>query len=429
MKLSARNILNGKVIEVTKGQTTAHVKIDIAHGAWSPRRSPTRRSTSWSSRSATRPARSSRPPTSWSASRMAIERRHALPLAARRRCCVCCRRPRPQDDAHVTDAAGRQVAGAGARRARLRGGPAGRDPPLHARAGQAARLDQRVPRRPSARSSRSATPTCRRSAGSPGAATPPTSRSCWRAKPDVDLRLRLGRPDLRVARRPRAAADRHSVPAARRRVRPHRRTPTRCSAICSATGARGDELAAYVARHARRDRPRVARVPPRARPRVYYAPRPERPRDRARRLDQRRDHRARRRGQRRRRAMGGGGLVQVSIEQVLAWDPEMIVTIDPDLLRAVSRSDPLWQNVAAVREPARLPVAQACRSAGSTSRRRSTALIGLRWLARMLYPDAVPRGPRGRIARDFYTLLLSPGADRRAARRACWRDAERARLT
>ncbi len=29
MKLSARNIIKGKVVEVTKGQTTAHVRLDI----------------------------------------------------------------------------------------------------------------------------------------------------------------------------------------------------------------------------------------------------------------------------------------------------------------------------------------------------------------------------------------------------------------
>lgn len=29
MKLSARNQLAGKVVEVTKGQTTAHVRVDI----------------------------------------------------------------------------------------------------------------------------------------------------------------------------------------------------------------------------------------------------------------------------------------------------------------------------------------------------------------------------------------------------------------
>ncbi|MFO1108147.1 MAG: TOBE domain-containing protein [Bradyrhizobium sp.] len=29
MKLSARNIIKGKIVEVTKGATTAHVRIDI----------------------------------------------------------------------------------------------------------------------------------------------------------------------------------------------------------------------------------------------------------------------------------------------------------------------------------------------------------------------------------------------------------------
>lgn len=33
MKLSARNRLKGKVVEVTKGQTTAHARIDVGNGA------------------------------------------------------------------------------------------------------------------------------------------------------------------------------------------------------------------------------------------------------------------------------------------------------------------------------------------------------------------------------------------------------------
>jgi molybdopterin-binding protein len=32
MKLSARNVLNGKVTEVTRGATTSHVKINIGGG-------------------------------------------------------------------------------------------------------------------------------------------------------------------------------------------------------------------------------------------------------------------------------------------------------------------------------------------------------------------------------------------------------------
>lgn len=33
MKLSARNVLSGTVVAVTKGQTTAHVKIELPGGA------------------------------------------------------------------------------------------------------------------------------------------------------------------------------------------------------------------------------------------------------------------------------------------------------------------------------------------------------------------------------------------------------------
>ena len=32
MKLSARNILKGTIVEVKKGQTTAHVRVDIGGG-------------------------------------------------------------------------------------------------------------------------------------------------------------------------------------------------------------------------------------------------------------------------------------------------------------------------------------------------------------------------------------------------------------
>ncbi|ENN89458.1 MULTISPECIES: molybdopterin-binding protein [Rhizobium] len=33
MKISARNRLKGKVVEITKGATTAHVRIDIGNGS------------------------------------------------------------------------------------------------------------------------------------------------------------------------------------------------------------------------------------------------------------------------------------------------------------------------------------------------------------------------------------------------------------
>ncbi|HET9957449.1 MAG TPA: TOBE domain-containing protein [Polyangiaceae bacterium] len=33
MKLSARNVISGKVIAITKGVTTAHIKLEIAPGS------------------------------------------------------------------------------------------------------------------------------------------------------------------------------------------------------------------------------------------------------------------------------------------------------------------------------------------------------------------------------------------------------------
>ena len=33
MKLSARNVLKGRVVKVTRGATTAHVKIDVGGGS------------------------------------------------------------------------------------------------------------------------------------------------------------------------------------------------------------------------------------------------------------------------------------------------------------------------------------------------------------------------------------------------------------
>ncbi|MEZ0167257.1 molybdopterin-binding protein [Microvirga sp. TS319] len=32
MKLSARNVIRGRVVEVTKGHTTAHVRLEVADG-------------------------------------------------------------------------------------------------------------------------------------------------------------------------------------------------------------------------------------------------------------------------------------------------------------------------------------------------------------------------------------------------------------
>lgn len=62
MKLSARNILRGPIVEVHKGQTTAHVVLEIENSRVTSG-SPTKPWTTSSSENVRPPTRSSRPRT------------------------------------------------------------------------------------------------------------------------------------------------------------------------------------------------------------------------------------------------------------------------------------------------------------------------------------------------------------------------------
>ncbi|MCL4798180.1 MAG: ABC transporter substrate-binding protein [Burkholderiales bacterium] len=66
-----------------------------------------------------------------------------------------------------------------------------------------------------------------------------------------------------------------------------------------------------------------------------------------------------------------GGLANVSLEQVLAWAPEVIITSDPLFFRAVP-IDPRWAGVPRCGRGASIS-RRTCRSAGSTSRPARTA--------------------------------------------------------
>lgn len=143
---------------------------------------------------------------------------------------------------------------------------------------------------------------------------------------------------------------------------------------------------------------RVARIPRERRPRVYYARGP--------------------RGLNTGRAgsinvevierlgavnvaaeLGPGGLANVSAEQVLQWNPEVIVTIDPGFFRAV-RSDPLWSRLDAVRN-GRIHLSPGLPFGWVDSPPSLNRLLGLRWLARALYPAAFPEDLRPAV-RAFY---------------------------
>lgn len=91
--------------------------------------------------------------------------------------------------------------------------------------------------------------------------------------------------------------------------------------------------------------------------------------------------------------------MQVSLEQVLRWNPETIVTIDPNFHRDVF-ADPLWRATRAARErrvflPPNAPFGW-IDFPPSTNR-----LIGLRWLGKVLYPEQFPE-PLGPIVSDYF---------------------------
>jgi iron complex transport system substrate-binding protein len=100
--------------------------------------------------------------------------------------------------------------------------------------------------------------------------------------------------------------------------------------------------------------------------------------------------------------MGKGGLVQVSVEQVLRWNPDVVITIDPNFY-AGARSHPVWSGVPAVKA-GRIYLSPSLPYGWIDFPPSVNRLIGLRWLARILYPQAFPEDLRP-IVRDFYTRL------------------------
>ena len=95
-----------------------------------------------------------------------------------------------------------------------------------------------------------------------------------------------------------------------------------------------------------------------------------------------------------------GGLANVSLEQVLVWNPETIVTIDRDFAAQV-RSDPAWQGVAAVRAN-RVHLSPKLPFGWVDFPPSVNRLIGLWWLAKILYPERFAED-LAELTRDFYT--------------------------
>jgi iron complex transport system substrate-binding protein len=102
------------------------------------------------------------------------------------------------------------------------------------------------------------------------------------------------------------------------------------------------------------------------------------------------------------RGAGRGGIANVSLEQLIAWAPDTIITWDANFFAKVY-GDPAWAVIPAVAnkrvyQAPRLPFGwiDAPPSINRT--------IGLRWIAGLLYPEQFPEDIRG-VARDFIKLF------------------------
>jgi iron complex transport system substrate-binding protein len=94
-----------------------------------------------------------------------------------------------------------------------------------------------------------------------------------------------------------------------------------------------------------------------------------------------------------------GGLANVSLEQVLRWDPQVIVTIDLQFAATV-RDNPLWQGVRAVRDgrvhlSPKLPFGWVDFPPGVNR------LIGLWWLGKVIFPSLFPEDLKA-LTVEFY---------------------------
>jgi iron complex transport system substrate-binding protein len=108
--------------------------------------------------------------------------------------------------------------------------------------------------------------------------------------------------------------------------------------------------------------------------------------------------------------IGQGSLVSVSPEQLLAWNPETVITVEP-AFAATAATDDVWKSIAAVRN-GRVYLAPTLPFPWLDSPPSVNRLIGLKWLGRILYPDAFPMDLQAQT-RAFYSLFYHHTPDDR----------------
>jgi iron complex transport system substrate-binding protein len=95
-------------------------------------------------------------------------------------------------------------------------------------------------------------------------------------------------------------------------------------------------------------------------------------------------------------------VVDVSPEQILAWQPDVILTVDRRF-HATIRNDPVWRDVKAIQD-GKVHFAPDLPFSWLDNPPAPNRLIGLLWLAKLLYPASFTQDIRDE-ARCFYALF------------------------
>lgn len=101
-------------------------------------------------------------------------------------------------------------------------------------------------------------------------------------------------------------------------------------------------------------------------------------------------------------AAGAGGLARISMEQLLAWNPDIILTLDRNFQAKVT-TDPVWASITAVRNH-RVYQAPALPFGWFDAPPGINRIIGVAWLTSVLYPGRADIDLRHET-KDFYRLF------------------------
>jgi iron complex transport system substrate-binding protein len=100
----------------------------------------------------------------------------------------------------------------------------------------------------------------------------------------------------------------------------------------------------------------------------------------------------------------GMGMTEVSMEQIISWDPDVILAGDPGFYATV-RTDPLWQDITAVKTDRvyLIPRTAFCWFDRPPGINR---IIGIPWTAKVLYPDLFSDMDLEGLVKEYHDLFI-----------------------